>query len=38
MGNLVDFNKKPYLMKPFLLNVQLRTQIKSCGKFSMDAF
>lgn len=36
MGNLVDFNNNPYLMKPLFLNVQLRTQIKICGKFSMD--
>lgn len=37
MVNLVDFNNNPYLlMKPLFLNVQLRTQIKSCGKFSMD--
>lgn len=38
MGNLLDFNNNPYLMKPLILNVQLRTQINSCGKFSMDAF
>lgn len=38
MGNLVDFNNNPYLIKPLILNVQLRTQINRCGKFSMDAF
>lgn len=38
MGNLIDFNNNPYLMKPLILNVQLRTQIKIVESFLWTPF